>query len=263
MGIEPDVAGAASWSGSTMIITPADPLELETEYAVTIAAGIRDLAGNEMTELPPPFEFVTAGRPTVVESEPADGADEVPLDAPIELTLLDAHGHRVGRGPAAPEPGLRPRAALERRAARDRADRSRSSPAATTRSRSTPRRPTSPASRSVSRSASRSGRSPRGSRSRRSFRPTASTGSRRARRSRSSSIGRSTRDSVSGEQLTITPDVAGTLEVVALPDDPPDDDGAGRLLRFTPSGPLPPNTTFEVELATGPATTTGEAWPSR
>ena len=45
------------------------------------------------------------------------------------------------------------------------------------------------------------------------------------------------------------PEVAGTLEVVALPDDPQDDDGAGSLLRFTPSGPIPPNTTFEVELA--------------
>ena len=46
--------------------------------------------------------------------------------------------------------------------------------------------------------------------------------------------------------LTITPDVAGTLEVVALSGDPADDDGAGRALVFTPSGPLPANTTFEV-----------------
>ena len=76
-----------TWSGSTMILTPADPLALETGYVLTVDEGIHDLSGNPMTELPPPFEFVTAGRPTLVESEPADGAEEVPLDAPITLTF--------------------------------------------------------------------------------------------------------------------------------------------------------------------------------
>ena len=66
-------------------------------------------------------------------------------------------------------------------------------------------------------------------------------------------------DSVEGDQLTILPEVAGTLEVVALADDPLEETGAGRLLRFTPSGPLPPNTTFEVELAAELVTPTGEA----
>jgi hypothetical protein len=81
-----------------MRITPADLLELETEYAVTIEAGIRDLAGNRMTEQPPPFEFVTAGRPSLVESDPEDGADDVPLDGPIALTfstLMDTHRWRT------------------------------------------------------------------------------------------------------------------------------------------------------------------------
>ncbi len=58
-------------------------------------------------------------------------------------------------------------------------------------------------------------------------------------------------ESVGGDALTITPGVAGTLEVVALPGDPVTDDGAGRVLRFTPSAALPATTTFEVELATG------------
>ena len=70
-----------------MIFTPADPLELETAYVLTVGEGISDPSGNRMTELPPPFEFVTAGRPTLVESDPADGADEVPLAGPIGLTF--------------------------------------------------------------------------------------------------------------------------------------------------------------------------------
>ncbi len=57
--------------------------------------------------------------------------------------------------------------------------------------------------------------------------------------------------------LTIVPDVAGTLEVVALFGDPESDDGAGRALVFTPSESLPSNTTFEVALAPGVATADG------
>ena len=37
-----------------------------------------------------------------------------------------------------------------------------------------------------------------------------------------------------------------------------DEDGAGSVLRFTPSGPLPSNTTFEVELDAEPTATTGD-----
>src|SRR3990170_5906977 len=53
--VEPTVEGAVSWSGSTMIFTPRDPLELETSYAVSLGNGVRDISGNEMQELPPPF----------------------------------------------------------------------------------------------------------------------------------------------------------------------------------------------------------------
>src|SRR5687768_6981256 len=61
--MEPAVEGAVNWSGSTMIFTPDDPLELETSYTLTVDPGIRDVTGNEMSEVPPPFEFETAGRP--------------------------------------------------------------------------------------------------------------------------------------------------------------------------------------------------------
>src|SRR5688572_32775618 len=50
--LEPAAEGAVSWSGSTMICTPRDPLALETSYAVSVGGGVRDLAGNEMEELP-------------------------------------------------------------------------------------------------------------------------------------------------------------------------------------------------------------------
>ena len=68
-------------------------------------------------------------------------------------------------------------------------------------------------------------------------------------------------ETIADDQLTISPEVAGTLEVVALPDDPFDEAGSGRLLRFTPSGPLPPNTTFDVALAAELTTLSGETMP--
>ena len=70
VSLEPDVDGAASWWGSTMTITPVEPLSLASEYVVSIAEGVRDLAGNPMTEPPPPFDFSTTGRPSCRPSGP-------------------------------------------------------------------------------------------------------------------------------------------------------------------------------------------------
>ena len=44
--VQPDVDGAVSWSGSTMIFTPSEPLTLDAAYRLELGAGIRDLAGN-------------------------------------------------------------------------------------------------------------------------------------------------------------------------------------------------------------------------
>jgi hypothetical protein len=255
--IEPAVAGAVSWSGSTMRFTPADPLELETEYAVTIAEGIRDLAGNRMTEPPPPFEFVTAGRPSLVESVPEDGADDVALDGPIALTfstLMDTTSveDQLSLTPAfehelrwsgelleiVPTQPLEPAQDYEVSIGADAADSAGV----------TLDEPVRLAFRTVSPGLAAETIVPADGVD--GIATTAPIGVIFDRPIDPSSV--------SGDQLTISPDVAGTLEVVALPDDPLDDDGAGSLLRFTPSGPMPPNTTFEVELATGPATTTGE-----
>ena len=90
--IEPQVAGEFSWSGAVLRFTPAQRLPLETEFAVHLEPGVEDEAGNRMSEPSQPFGFRTVGPPTVVATEPADGADEVALDGTITIdfnTLMD------------------------------------------------------------------------------------------------------------------------------------------------------------------------------
>jgi hypothetical protein len=255
--IEPAVEGAVTWSGSTMIFTPADPLEIETEYVFTIDDGIRDLSGNPMTEPPPPFEFVTAGRPTLVDSDPADGADDVPLDGSIALTfstLMDTasveeqlslsppfehelvwSGELLEIVPSEPlDTGRGYEIEIDADAA-DVAGVTLGEPIALA------FRTISPglAAETLVPTDGIDGVAPTS--------PIAVVFDR--------PIDPAT---VTDGQLTIIPEVAGTLEVVPLAGDPPDDDGAGSLLRFTPSGPLPANTTFEVELSAELAATTGD-----
>src|SRR5206468_1999767 len=57
--------------------------------------------------------------------------------------------------------------------------------------------------------------------------------------------------SVGDNLLTITPAVAGSLDVVASPGAAGMADAARRILRFQPSGPLAPNTTYQVALGPG------------
>lgn len=253
--VEPDVEGALSWSGSTMIFTPNDPLELETAYRIEVGPGIRDLSGNEIAELPPPFEFQTAGRPTLVATAPADGATDVPLEQPIALTfsrLMDTasveaelrlrpafphelrwSGELLEIVPTEPlRPGLEYQVSL-RADATDVAGVALGEPIAVTFRTIAPGlaidtlvpadgidgiAPTSPIAIIFDRPIDPA--------------------------------------SVSDDLLSITPEVAGTLEVVALPGDGGADDD-GRVLRFTPSGPLAPNTTFDVEITNAMTSTTG------
>jgi hypothetical protein len=89
--IKPVIDGEFSWSGNVLIFTPAQRLPLETEFAITIAEGVRDAAGNDMDQ-PGRLAFVTVGNPTVVASQPQPDADDVPLAASIVLefsTLMD------------------------------------------------------------------------------------------------------------------------------------------------------------------------------
>jgi hypothetical protein len=89
--IQPATDGAFSWSAATLTFTPAERLPLETDFVVSVGEGVRDAAGNVMTE-PVELAFVTVGNPTIVATEPEEGAEAVPLAAEIVIqfsTLMD------------------------------------------------------------------------------------------------------------------------------------------------------------------------------
>ena len=83
--IEPQVAGEYAWSGATMTFTPGARLPLETAFRTWVAAGVRDEAGNAMADDSEALEFETVGPPSVVSTDPPDGASEFSLDAPITI----------------------------------------------------------------------------------------------------------------------------------------------------------------------------------
>jgi len=84
--IAPQVQGTFSWTGLTMVFTPVDRLPLETSFSVLLHGGITDASGNRMSGAGP-YAFRTVGSPAVVATRPADAADGVALDASIELTF--------------------------------------------------------------------------------------------------------------------------------------------------------------------------------
>ncbi len=84
--ITPAVSGAFSWNGNAMVFTPAGRLPLETRFSVRLAPGVRDLAGNAMGA-GGPFTFRTVGGPSVVSTDPGAHATDVPLDATVTVTF--------------------------------------------------------------------------------------------------------------------------------------------------------------------------------
>ena len=254
--LEPAVEGAVSWSGSTMIFTPRDPLELETSYAISVGDGVRDMSGNQMQELPPPFEFVTAGRPSLLGAIPSDGSSDVPLTESIALTfssLMDT---------ASVEAALRLRPAF--------AHDLRWSGELLEIVPTQPLRPGLDYELSIGDAAADVAGVSLAEPIRLGFR-TVAPGLAADQLVPADGIeGIAVTSpiavvfdqpidpgSASADLLTISPAVAGSIEVERLPDEPASDDGSGRVLRFTPSGPLPSNTTFDVELAPGVASTSG------
>jgi hypothetical protein len=254
--LEPAVDGTASWSGSTLIFTPADALELSTVYEVTVATGVRDLAGNAMTEAPPPFTFETAGRPRIVATDPADGDEDIPVEQTIGITfstLMDTavveaelrvwptirydlrwSGEQLEIVPAEP---LRPDTEYEVSLSGDATDAAGVAIEEAVSITFSTVEPGLRADRLVPADGV-DGIAPATAIAIIFDRPIDP-------------------DSLDGDVLQITPDVAGTLEVVALPGEDADEAATGRVLRFTPSGPLPPNTTFEVEVAPEVVSATG------
>lgn len=84
--VTPEIHGSFSWSGVTMIFTPAERLPLQTSFAVKLHGKVSDLAGNVMNSAGP-FAFHTVGGPSIVATQPVDQAVDVTVDAHIQLTF--------------------------------------------------------------------------------------------------------------------------------------------------------------------------------
>ena len=250
VSMQPETPGAVSASGSSVTFTPSEPLAIATGYELIVGPGIRDIAGNEMTELPGAFGFETVGRPAVAATEPSDGAVDVPLDEPIVLTfsaLMDTASVEA-------ELALRPTFPHELRWSERELEIVPNEPL----------RPDTDYVITIGEDAADVAGVSLGGAARIAFR-TVAPGLEPAILVPSDGVdGVATGSaiavifdrpidpsSVSADLMTIDPPIAGSIAVEPLPDDPPSDDGFGRLLVFTPSAPLPPNTTFSVELAAG------------
>lgn len=254
--IEPDVEGAFSWSGSALIFTPTERLPLDTEFEVSVDAGVRDPSGNESVEASVPFAFVTVGNPRVVASTPETGEEDVPLDIAIVLefsTLMDT---------ASVESALHLLPAFE-------AEPAWSGETLTL----TPVEPLEEDTRytvTVGTTASDGAGNPLEEPFQLAFR-TALSGLEAVRvipadgvegaavtsriavqLDREVDLG-----SVDDELLDIQPEVAGSLDVVQAPGAAGMRQPGERLLVFTPSDRLDPNTTYEVTLAGSLAGTDG------
>ena len=250
LAIEPAVEGSVSWSGTVMIFTPREPLSVATTYTVMIEAGVEDLAGNRMTDPPEPFVFETTGPPEVVETVPADGASDVALEGPIDLrfsTLMDT---------ASVEAALRLRPAFPHEV--------RWSGQLLEIVPTEPLRPETDYRVEIGDDAFDVSGVALGEPVSLTFRTLApgldlsllvpSDGTDGIAQTSPIAVFFDRPidpDSLSDDVLTITPAVAGSIDLVDELGNEPAGPGDGRVLRFTPSGPLPANTTFEVLLASG------------
>jgi hypothetical protein len=247
--ITPTVPGAFSWTGATMTFTPAERLPLQTDFVVRVASGVRDPGGNVMTT-PSELAFITVGHPTVVGSQPQPNAADVPLTDPIVLqfsTLMDTasvedalsvtpqmelsatwSGERLTLTPAEPlAEGERYTIRLAA-TARDSAGTPLAGPY------------------TLSFAAVRSGLSAE-------IRFPANDVEGISPATPSALVFDRALDpgSVQADDLVIEPGVPGSLAVVAAPGAAGMREPGPRMLRFVPSGPLAPNTTYRVTLDPG------------
>jgi uncharacterized protein YfaS (alpha-2-macroglobulin family) len=68
-----DIAGDFEIEGNTLTFTPAERLDFDTTYEVTIKAGVTGAAGGTGMVKPFSFRFTTVPLPRIVETRPADG----------------------------------------------------------------------------------------------------------------------------------------------------------------------------------------------
>ena len=259
--ISPAVDGAFSWSATSLTFTPTGRLPLRTEFEVTIGPGVRDRAGNAMPGTPEPFQFETVGNPIIVASEPADAAVGVALDAPIVVdfsTLMDTASVELSIR-LAPTTEVSLRWSRERLTivplgawgaggdysltigigARDQAGTPLAEPfrlSFTTVAAGLEVETVVPAGGVAGISV---------------VTPIALVFDQALDTA-----------SVDDDILTIAPEVAGSLDVVPAPGAAGMRNGAARVLRFQPSGPLDPNTTYEVTLGPGLRGADGAGMPS-
>ena len=259
--IDPAVDGAFSWSASSLTFTPTARLPLRTEFEVSIGPGVRDRAGNERVGEPERFTFTTVGNPTVVESEPRDGAGDVALDAPIALdfsTLMDTASVE-GAIELAPATDVALRWSRERLTVEpvDGWD------------------PNRLYSLTIGEGARDQAGTPLEGRFRLSFRTVAAGLTLEEIVPADGVAGISVNspialvfdqpldpESVQDDLLTIAPAVAGSLDVIAAPGAAGIPDRATRILRFQPSGPLDPTTTYQVTLGPGLLGADGTGMPA-
>lgn len=243
--IEPATGGEFAWSGTTMTFTPDARLPLETAYRVWVAAGVLDEAGNAMAADSDPLEFTTVGPPVVATTEPIDGSHDAPLDGPIVIAfsvLMDT---------ASVEEALRisPSAHLEmswdgEQLSLTPADQLAEGNLYTV---------------TIGTGARDSTGEPLAAPFRFSFTTTQSPLEASLLVPADGTDGVATTTpiaaffdraldaaSLSSDSLTIEPAVAGDLELIAAPGAAGIRDPAQRILRFQPSAPLQPNTTYHV-----------------
>jgi hypothetical protein len=248
--IRPNVEGAFSWSAASLTFTPANRLPLRTAFEISIGPGVRDQAGNEMTGVPDPFVFTTVGNPEVVASDPADGAADVALDAPISVdfsTLMDT---------ASVEAAVRLAPALDVRV--------RWSREVLTIVPVVAFEPNRRYTLTIGVGARDQAGTPLEQPFLLTFRTVSSGLATEAIVPADGVAGVAVTSpialvfdrpldpaSVDDDLLTITPEVAGSLDVVALPGAAGMRDGTSRVLSFQPSSSLDPNTTYEVTLGHG------------
>jgi hypothetical protein len=88
------IEGAVIQIGATVIFNPTSDLDPDTEYTATITNEATDLAGNALAE-DYVWSFTTGSEldldaPTVILTNPADEATDVPLDATVNATFSEA-----------------------------------------------------------------------------------------------------------------------------------------------------------------------------
>lgn len=247
--IQPAVDGSYSWSGPTMIFTPAERLPLETAFVARIGPGVRDAAGNEM-QTSSELAFATVGNPTVAASQPEADQENVPLDAAIVLefsTLMDT---------ASVEDSLTITPAIEV-----------TSSWSGERLTLTPVEPLAEGTLygiRVDDTARDNTGTPLGTAFAISFRTVQSGLEADVLFPADDAVGIAVTTpialvfdreldpaTVDDDAFTVEPSVAGSLEVVAAPGAAGMQEPGLRILRFQPSGPLDPSTTYQVTLRPG------------